>query len=153
MTSNYFEKNNTIFCIEDLSVEHFSSNYLYLLKQLTNIDVEKISKKDFSKFVENLSKSHIIKIIKIKDTSYIVATVTILIENKIIHNFGKVGHIEDVVVEQSMRGLGIGKEIIEIAKKECKECYKIILDCHNENIKFYENCGFKLKGNEMAIYM
>ena len=78
----------------------------------------------------------------------IVGTVTLLIENKIIHNGSKVGHIEDVVVDFNHRKLGIGKLLIDycldIAKKE--GCYKVILDCDDENIKFYEKCGFKEKG-------
>ena len=152
--NNYsFKKLNKIFTIEDLASQHYKSNYFYLLKQLTSIEPEKITKTAFDKFVNHLSNNHIVKIIKDEESKKIVGTITILIENKVIHNFGKVGHIEDVVVDESMRGFGLGKKLIEIAKEECKDCYKIILDCSDENVKFYEKCGFTLKGNEMAIYL
>jgi glucosamine-phosphate N-acetyltransferase len=78
----------------------------------------------------------------------IVGTITLLVEPKIIHNAGKVGHIEDVVVHTKYRKKGIGKLLIDhvkIVAKE-KECYKIILDCDEHNIGFYEKSGFKTKG-------
>ena len=96
---------------------------------------------------------HIIKLIKVKETKKVVGSITVLIEEKLIHNFGKVAHIEDVVVDESMRGFGLGKKLLEIAENECFECYKIILDCSNENVKFYEKCGYEWKGNEMARYI
>ena len=99
-----FEKNNKKFYIEDLCEDHYATNYFHLLKQLTTIEPEKITKEAFSTFINNLSKNHIVKIIRDLETLNIVATITVLIEDKIIHNFGKVGHIEDVVVDESMRG-------------------------------------------------
>jgi glucosamine-phosphate N-acetyltransferase len=32
-------------------------------------------------------------------------------------------------------------------------CYKIILNCEEKNIKFYEKCGFKYKNVEMSCYI
>ncbi|GAH34488.1 unnamed protein product, partial [marine sediment metagenome] len=83
----------------------------------------------------------------------IIGCVTILIEDKIIHNGGKVGHIEDVVVSNDYRGKGIGKIIINHCVALAKEsgCYKVILDCNEENTKFYEKCGFKTHGVCMRI--
>ena len=59
-----FEKNNKMFKIEHLSSEHYNSNYFHLLKQLTTIDPEKITKTAFDEFVNHLSNNHIVKIIK-----------------------------------------------------------------------------------------
>ena len=68
-----------------------------------------------------------------------------------LHGCGKCGHIEDVAVDKSMRGTGVGKELIghliDAAKKE--KCYKVILDCADYNIPFYEKCGLKRAENEM----
>lgn len=152
-SKNIFEMNGKKFAISYLSENDYDSNYFNLLQQLTSIDPEKITKNEFISFISNLSNKHIIKIIKDVNTQKIVGTITILIEDKIIHNFGKVGHIEDVVVDETMRGFGLGKILIDTAKNECKDCYKIILDCSSHNIKFYEKCGFEIKGNEMAIYL
>ena len=51
-----------------------------------------------------------------KNSKKIVGSITVLIEEKLIHNFGKVAHIEDVVVDESMRGFGLGKKLLEIAE-------------------------------------
>ena len=78
----------------------------------------------------------------------IVGTVTLLIEDKIIHGGSAVGHIEDVVVHSNYRKLNIGRLLINYCVELAKErgCYKVILDCDNNNIPFYEKCGFKVKG-------
>ena len=74
----------------------------------------------------------------------IVGTASVLIENKLLHYGSQVGHIEDVVTDQSSRGLGVGKQLIKECVHYCRmsECYKVILDCSKENIPFYEECGF-----------
>ena len=50
----------------------------------------------------------------------------------------------DVIISEKYRGLGLGKKIIEelvkIGINEFK-CYKIILNCLDKNILFYEKCG------------
>ena len=148
-----FEKNGTSFEVCNLSKNDYDSNYFDLLKQLTEIDPNNIYFETFCRFVEKLNEKHIIKLIKMKSCKKIVGSITVFIEEKLIHNFGKVAHIEDVVVDETMRGLGLGKKLLEIAEGECDGCYKIILDCSNDNVKFYEKCGYKWKGNEMTRYI
>lgn len=148
-----FEKNDILFEISDIKYKDYYNNYLYLMKQLTSIDPDKICYDDFCKFIDKLNNNHIIKVIRRTDNNQVIGSITVLIEEKIIHNFGKVAHIEDVVVDKSMRGFGIGQKLLEIAENECNNCYKIILDCSNENVKFYEKCGYEWKGNEMALYL
>lgn len=138
------------FSISNLKKEDFSKNYFNLLGQLSNIDAEKITKEEFNLFIDNLSENHIVKVIKLGNK--IVATITILKELKIINNFKKVGHIEDVVVDKDYRGYGLGKKLIEIGKNECIDCYKITLYCKDHNIAFYEKCGFSKNTNQMALY-
>ena len=50
----------------------------------------------------------------------IVGSTTLLIETKFIHNGGKVGHIEDVVVDKEHQGKGIGEKIIKLSFKICR---------------------------------
>ena len=75
----------------------------------------------------------------------VLGTATILVENKLLHYGSRVGHIEDVVVDQNKRLSGVGKALIEkcveFAKEKC--CYKVILDCGEHNVEFYESCGFR----------
>jgi glucosamine-phosphate N-acetyltransferase len=65
-----------------------------------------------------------------------------------------VGHIEDIVVSEKHRNLGIARSILTELKKHAyiKDCYKVILDCSEENIKFYEKNDFIYKGAQMAVY-
>ncbi|MGH9998622.1 MAG: GNAT family N-acetyltransferase [Nitrosopumilaceae archaeon] len=85
--------------------------------------------------------------------SKVVGTATIFIEQKFIHDGGKVGHIEDVSVRKNYHDKGIGQEIVkallEYSKK--KGCYKTILDCTDDLIPFYEKMGFKRHSNSMRF--
>jgi glucosamine-phosphate N-acetyltransferase len=83
----------------------------------------------------------------------VIGSASILIEQKFIHEGGKVGHIEDVVVTKESQGRGVGQMIVnsllDYAKKQ--GCYKTILDCADELIPFYENIGFKRYSNSMRF--
>jgi len=85
--------------------------------------------------------------------SRVVGTATIFIEQKFIHDGGRVGHIEDVSVRKKYKDKGIGQKIVkallEYAKK--KGCYKTILDCTDDLIPFYEKIGFKRHSNSMRF--
>ena len=84
----------------------------------------------------------------------LVAAATLLVEYKFIHEAGKCGHIEDVVVDSSARGLGLGKIIIRRLVELAHEagCYKVILDCSEKNVAFYNRCGFTQNEVCMAHY-
>jgi len=75
----------------------------------------------------------------------IIGSITLLLEQKFIHDGGKVGHIEDVVTRKGYAGKGIGSALlnncINLAKEE--KCYKIVLDCSPANIQFYKKAGFR----------
>jgi glucosamine-phosphate N-acetyltransferase len=84
----------------------------------------------------------------------IIGTATLFIERKFIHGCGLVGHIEDVVVSSKARGGGYGKLILKCLLDVAKHagCYKVILDCDESNVPFYEKCGLVKKGVQMALY-
>lgn len=84
---------------------------------------------------------------------HVIGATTLLIEQKFIHDGGKVGHIEDVVVKKEYQGKGVGKKIINALLKHAKKkgCYKTILDCSDELIPFYKNIGFKRHSNSMRF--
>ena len=52
-------------------------------------------------------------------------------------------------VQFNPQKLQLIQTLIEIGKS--KGCYKIILDCSNSVIPFYEKCGLKYKDNCMVI--
>ena len=128
------------------------NQYFHLLNQLSPTNISKNSKQHFIDYLNNLPKN--IKIFLLIDNDEIVSSGTIIIEPKIIHNFGLAAHIEDVVVTNKYRGKGYGKKIInyliDIAKKE--KCYKVILNCKKELCPFYSKNGFQKKNEQMAIY-
>jgi len=104
-------------------------------------------------FVESLSNNHII--IVIEDNNKIIGSGTLLIENKVIHNMGLVAHIEDIVIHNNYKKQGLGKKIIDelINISIQSNCYKIILDCNEKNVNFYQNSGFKQKEIQMVKYL
>ena len=105
-------------------------------------------------FFHSLDAQHHIIVVENPTNHLLIGTGTIFIEPKIIHNFGFVGHIEDVVVHPDYQGYGVGSKIIEKLKQYGDEngCYKCILDCTDDKIPFYQKCGFSLKGTQMSYY-
>ena len=92
----------------NLEINDYYKGYLDLLSQLTEVNKENITFEKFSNFIKNLSNNH--KIIVIIHDNKILASGTLLIEDKVIHGISKVGHIEDVVVDCESRGFGLGKK-------------------------------------------
>ncbi|XP_062222193.1 probable glucosamine 6-phosphate N-acetyltransferase 2 [Phragmites australis] len=84
----------------------------------------------------------------------ILATGCLFVERKFLRGGGKVGHVEDVVVDAAARGRGLGlrvvRRLVEIAREA--GCYKVILDCTPELRAYYAKCGFVEKGVQMAVY-
>ncbi|MBI5859445.1 MAG: GNAT family N-acetyltransferase [Nitrosarchaeum sp.] len=118
------------------------------LRQASNID-KKMAEKIFDKI--NSNPEHIIAVAVIEGK--VVGSTTLLIETKFIHNGGKVGHIEDVVVDKEYQRKGIGEKIIMYLLRYAKDqgCYKTILDCADEIKPFYEKLGFKHNANALRF--
>lgn len=118
------------------------------LRQASNID-KKTAEKIFDKI--NSNPDHIVVVAVIEGK--IVGSTTLLIETKFIHNGGKVGHIEDVVVDKEYQRKGIGEKIITYILRYAKDqgCYKTILDCVDDVKPFYEKLGFKHNANALRF--
>jgi glucosamine-phosphate N-acetyltransferase len=137
------------FNIRNLGTSDYYKEYFNLLSQLTTAPI--ISYEQFVEFINGLNLSHQVFVIEDLSTNRIIATGTILIECKLIHELGKVAHIEDIVTDNFYRGQGLGKYIIDklIGIAQYRNCYKVILDCAEHNIGFYTKCGFEIKGMQM----
>jgi len=142
--------------MENLKIRELEQNDLFngFLESLDSLrNVSNIDKEKAIKIFSNIKSSQNQKIFVAILESKVVASTTLIVEQKFIHDGGLVGHIEDVVVSKEYQGKGIGEELIlhvlDYAKKN--NCYKTILDC-NDNVKlFYERIGFKRHSNCMRF--
>jgi glucosamine-phosphate N-acetyltransferase len=126
----------------------YDKNYLELLKQLTAVG--DISRENYETALDKMEA----QVWVVEFEGKIIASVSLLLEQKIIHECGIVGHLEDVVVDRDYRKYGLGKFIIERIIKIARErgCYKLIGDCKSELLGFYEKNGFESKCVQISIY-
>lgn len=143
------------FRVRKLEISDKGKGFIELLQQLTVCD--SVSDKEFEGRFQELSSyggDHLVCVIEDNCSGKIVATGSVFIEKKFIRNCGKVGHIEDVVVDSNARGMQLGKKIIGFLTDHAQSrgCYKVILDCSTDNKVFYEKCGFNQKEIQMVKY-
>jgi len=136
--------------------EDYNSNFLALLSQLSAVgELPQPFFLDRLRSIERSKREYMVVIEALGSSpTKLVAAATLLVEYKFIHEAGKCGHIEDVVVDSSARGLGLGKIIIRRLVELAHEagCYKVILDCSEKNVAFYNRCGFTQNEVCMAHY-
>jgi len=122
-----------------------------LLSQLTSAPL--ISEKSYNNIINKLDDNHNIFVYVIDNK--IVGMITLLHEQKLIHNGSKIVHIEDLVVDKEYKNRGIGRDLINycLDKISKEEYYKIILDCSEELERFYNKFGFEKKNIQMAKYL
>ena len=132
--------------IIETDIENGFLETLDSLRKTSDLD-KKIGKDILKKIISN--PDHIIYVAE--ENGKIIGSTTLFIEQKFIHNGGKVGHIEDVVVSKEYEGRGIGFKLVNslLEKARVMNCYKTILDCQDELIPFYERIGFKQESNQM----
>ncbi|XP_057788505.1 glucosamine 6-phosphate N-acetyltransferase-like isoform X2 [Salvia miltiorrhiza] len=143
------------FEVRKLEISDKRKGFVELLQQLTVCD--SISDEAFDRRFEEVAEygdDHLICVVEDRDSGRIIATGSVLIEKKFIRNCGKVGHIEDVVVDSNIRGKHLGRKMIGFLCDHARAmgCYKVILDCSSDNVAFYERCGFKRKEIQMVNY-
>jgi len=85
----------------------------------------------------------------------VIGTAAVVCEKKFIHECSQVAHVEDVVVDATIRGKGLGKILLDqcLAIAEAEKCYKLILDCAEKNVPFYQKCGLEVKERQMVKYL
>ncbi len=118
------------------------------------------------RLVDNLSENRAIEILnKIKaqgsyilvalnEDNQIIGSVTLMIEQKFLHNGSVAGHIEDLVTRKGYEGQGVASALLKKAIKiaQDKKCYKLILDCQDKLIPFYEKFNFQRQESCLKIY-
>ncbi len=139
------------FTIKRLKKKYITPEFFATLEHLSSSTVPDTAKgkKQFKRI--NKNERHYIYVALDKETKEVIGATTVFIEPKFIHDCGQLAHVEDVVVRPGYEGQGIGRALMEraitTAKKE--DCYRVLLDCSDTNIPFYEKLGFHKRGNEM----
>lgn len=138
-----------IFSIKDIPDKR--EEIFSLLSQLTSAPL--ISEKSYNNIINKLDDNHNIFVYVLNNK--IVGMITLLHEQKLIHNGSKIVHIEDLVVDKEYKNRGIGRDLINycLDKISKEEYYKIILDCSEELERFYNKFGFEKKNIQMAKYL
>jgi glucosamine-phosphate N-acetyltransferase len=127
-----------------------SEYYNRIFQLLSNLtDAPEIPYMNFINIIENLPFNHNIYVYKY--SNQLVGMITLIVEEKLIHGGKRIGHIEDLVVDPKHRSSGIATQLILFATDICRqcECYKIILDCDESIVKFYNKNGFIQAGLSM----
>lgn len=131
------------------------SEYLELIKNLSDT-IERDNMTNLMTYYKIMESYPYLQIWTAQDpqSNKMIGCGSIIIEPKFIHKCGSVAHIEDVCINPEYRGKGYGKKIIQLLVDISKvnNCYKVILDCNDENKSFYEKCGFNKTNNQMSIY-
>ena len=135
--------------VRQIQINDFEMGLMDLLGQLTeapNIKFEDFVKQ-FIKFGYNT------RIYVIEYEKRIIGYGSIYIDYKFYRNCKNVGHIEDIIIDKDYRGKGLSKLIINklLESAREKDCYKIILNCKDEYVGYYQKMGFKIVGNTMVI--
>jgi GNAT superfamily N-acetyltransferase len=128
--------------IRFVELSDLSSGLLEVLNELA--DTSQLTLEQAKKAILSIrSRGNKYIVVAIKD-DVVIGTGSIIIEEKLIHNYGVVGHIEDIVVSAEHRGENVGREIVMwlVNFAQIMDAYKVILSCAEHNVKFYEKCGF-----------
>ena len=136
------------FYIKEICDEDYFNGYFDLMYEFSNY--KKVVNYEYFKnyIIGNRDKIRILVIYN--DENKLIGAGTIFKLEKLHNN--PVGQIEDVIISEKYRGFGLGKNIIKELVKigiEDFKCYKVILNCLDKNIGFYEKSGSEIAGVEM----
>lgn len=151
MNIKYLNFHDLLIKLNQKEKENIKNQYLNLLSNLS--DTRIITDNIFFFQLDKIFQNGLIIIAYIEENNKIklIGSGTLFLQPKLSHGGKNIGQIEDIVVDNNYRNLGIGKNIILklLEETKTKNCYKIILSC-SENLKNYY---YKLGFNESGILM
>ncbi|CAO3563919.1 unnamed protein product [Mortierella alpina] len=144
------------YLMRPLEFTDYAKGYYDCLAGLTVVG--EVSEQAFQETFEKMRRCDgVYHVVVIEDLvqARIVATGTLVVEQKFLRGCAKAGHIEDIVVHDSQRGKKFGIRLIDQLKHIGTEvgCYKLLLTCSEGNEPFYEKSGFQRKDLHMAQYL
>jgi len=163
------DKNKYSFVLGELQREDLDRGFLETLDSLIAGTSKRLDRSEAKRIFQEIESNPLHKVFvvyslgetkvnrgysnPIDNKKMIVGTTTLLVEPKFIFGGGRVGHIEDVSVRREFQGLGIGGWLVEHATKVAESamgCVKIVLDCSNETVPFYQKLGYSYQDNCMV---
>ncbi|KAL4944099.1 hypothetical protein BDV06DRAFT_116594 [Aspergillus oleicola] len=142
------------YTIRPMRRSDYNKGYLDVLRVLTTVGtISEYAWNQRYDWISSRNDEYYMLVITDADEK-IVATGSLIVERKFIHELGLVGHIEDIAVEKGQQGKKLGLRVIQALDYVAEKvgAYKTILDCSETNEGFYLKCGFKRAGLEMAHY-
>lgn len=140
--------------LRPLAADDYTRGHLDVLRVLTQApDVGAEQWTARFRQMQKLSDSYYPIVIVDKSSDKVVAIGTLFVEIKFLRGNAQAGHIEDIAVDKSAQGKGLGKTIIKaltLLSEGKLGCYKTFLDCSEENKAFYERCDYKYAGVQMV---
>jgi glucosamine-phosphate N-acetyltransferase len=123
-------------------------------KQYTTHIQSNISEMLYTHFITDiLNENHHIVVIEYE--SKIIASGTLFIEHKMTYGGCKMGHIENILVDECMRGNKFGSMIVNYLTNIAKQynCYRIDLTCLPDLKKFYFSNGYTIELTSMTMFL
>ncbi|HET7146874.1 MAG TPA: GNAT family N-acetyltransferase [Candidatus Nitrosopolaris sp.] len=140
------------FEVREISDADLQRGFFDTLSNLTEVGKIRDDPEKAKKVLQEIRSNPFFKVfVAVKKDGEIIGSNTLLIEQKFIHNGGRVGHIEDVATKKGYEGMGIGRALLGLSLRFAAhmKCYKVILDCSEKNVPFYIKIGFKNCGLSM----
>ena len=150
MTTTFTGRSDDEFIVRSLRESDYEIGFLECLGNLT--EVGKVTFDQFkAQHALREKQGYFTVVIEDIQKKTIIGSGSIIFENKFTRSCGLVGHIEDIVVDKSYRGKRLGLRVVDALQEEAcrRQCYKVILDCSEENKTFYEKLGFVEKELQM----
>ena len=135
--------------IRKLFAPDISLDFITTLESLSPVNPDAVAI-DFGEILRERFRTGIDTFIAILDNK-IVGTASLVYERKFTWGGAVVAHVEDVAVHKDHKGNGIGSALMShvIEQAKAAKCRKIVLDCSDGNVDFYERCGFRQ--NEVSM--
>ena len=60
-------------------------------------------------------------------------------------------YVHYLLVDPEHQGQAIGRTLVEMVKEKYKDYMRVVVVAYDDELPFYENCGFKTKANASAM--
>lgn len=62
-------------------------------------------------------------------------------------------YVHYLLVNPNYQGVKIGRRLVELVKEKYKDYLRIVVVAYNEELSFYENCGFKKADDASPMFI